>query len=83
MLGLMNLMEKQVNKSDFYSSFDATMLVASFLFSGMGGVYFFGVFEDRVWGVFVGCLVLSKNVIFFNLEVLIARFYFSSRPKKV
>jgi len=47
----------------------------------MGG-YFFGVFEDRVWGVFVGCLVLSKNVIFFNLEVLIARFYFSSRPKK-
>ena len=23
-----------------------------------------------------------KNVIFFNLEVLIARFYFSSRPKK-
>ena len=48
----------------------------------MGGVYFFGVFEDRVWGVFVGCLVLSKNVIFFNLEVLIARFYFSSRPKK-
>ena len=40
MLGLMNLMEKQVNKSDFYSSFDATMLVVSFLFSGMGGVYF-------------------------------------------
>ena len=74
MLGLMNLMEKQVNKSDFYSSFDATMLVASF--------FFFGVFEDRVWAVFVGCLVLSKNAIFFNLEVLIARFYFSSRPKK-
>ena len=23
-----------------------------------------------------------KNVIFFNLEVLIARFYFISRPKK-
>lgn len=23
-----------------------------------------------------------KNAIFFNLEVLIARFYFSSRPKK-
>lgn len=82
MLGLMNLMEKQVNKSDFYSLFDATILVASFLFSGMGGSLFFGVFEDRVWGVFVGCLVLSKNAIFFNLEVLIARFYFSSRPKK-
>ena len=82
MLGLMNLMEKQVNKSDFYSSFDATILVASFFVFRNGGSLFFGVFEDRVWGVFVGCLVLSKNAIFFNLEVLIARFYFSSRPKK-
>ena len=40
MLGLMNLMEKQVNKSGFYSLLDATMLVAFFLFSGMGVVYF-------------------------------------------
>ena len=82
MLGLMNLMEKQVNKSGFYSLLDATMLVASFFVFRNGGSLFFGVFEDRVWGVFVGCLVLSKNVIFFNLGVLIARFYFSSRPKK-
>ena len=41
MLGLMNLMEKQVNKSDFYSSFDATMLVASFFVSSGGGRRYF------------------------------------------
>ena len=40
MLGLMNLMEKQVNKSDFYSLLDATMLVASF-------------FCFQEWGFFV------------------------------
>ena len=36
MLELMNLMEKQVNKSDFYSSFDATILVAFFCFQEWG-----------------------------------------------
>lgn len=36
MLGLMNLMEKQVNKSDFYSLLDATILVASFFVSSRG-----------------------------------------------
>ena len=60
MLVLMNLMEKEVNKSEavFYLTLPFWW---RFLFSGMGAGLFFGVFEDSIWAVFVGCLVLSKK----------------------
>lgn len=64
MLGLMNLMEKQVNKSDFYSSFDATMLVASFFVSSGGGC---------VGGILP--IAYCESKIFYTINVFFLCFY--------
>lgn len=65
MLGLMNLMEKQVNKSDFYSSFDATILVASFF------CFFKGFF--CVGGVLP--IAYCESKIFYTINVFFLCFY--------
>lgn len=64
MLGLMNLMEKQVNKSDFYSLLDATMLVAFFLFL-QGGFCVGGILP----------IAYCESKIFYTINVFFLCFY--------